>query len=75
MKVTNVIMYCDARTDVHIYTQTHTEKKYIYNNSYINCGNNKKNPRFYNNKFGSKNIGHYVLYACLMSHIIIIIIL
>ena len=23
-KVTNVVMYCDTRTDVHIHTQTHT---------------------------------------------------
>ena len=28
-------------------------KKYIYNNSHINCGNDKKNQRFYNNQFGS----------------------
>ena len=54
-KVTNVEMYCDARTDVHIHTQTHTyKKKHIYNNSYINCGNDK-NQRFYNNQFGSYN--------------------
>ena len=25
--VTNVVMYCDTRTDVHTYTQTHTYKK------------------------------------------------
>ena len=36
-KVTNaVIIYCDTRTDVHIHTQ---QKKYINNNSNINCGN------------------------------------
>ena len=30
-KVTNVVMYCDTRTDVHIQTQSHTyKKKYIY---------------------------------------------
>ena len=47
--VTNVVMFCDTRTDVHIHTQTHTlMKKYIlYNNGHINCGN-KKNQRFYN---------------------------
>ena len=47
---------CDTRADVHIHTQTHTwEKKYLYNNSHINCGNDKKNQRFYNNQFGSYN--------------------
>ena len=53
-KVTNVVMYCDTRTDVHIHTYAdpHMEKKYIYNNSHINCGN-KKNKWFYNNQFGS----------------------
>ena len=55
-KITNVVMYCDTRTDVHIHTQTHTYKKvYIYNNSYINCDNDKKNQQFYNNQFGSVN--------------------
>ena len=29
-KVTNVVMYCDTRTDVHIHTQTDTYKKSIY---------------------------------------------
>ena len=32
-KVTNVVMYCDTRTNVHIHTHTHTHKKkniYIY---------------------------------------------
>ena len=51
-------MYCDTRTDVHYYTPTHRpthEKMYIYNNSHINYGNDKKNQRFYNNKFGSYN--------------------
>ena len=37
-----MVMYCDTRTDVHIHTQTHTEKKYIYIISHINCGNDKK---------------------------------
>ena len=48
-------MYCDIRTDVHIHTQTpYIEKKvYIYNNSHVNCGNDKKNQRLYNNQFGS----------------------
>ena len=34
-------VYCVARTDVHIHTPE--EKKYIYNNSHINCGNDQKN--------------------------------
>ena len=46
-------MYCVTRTDVHIHTQT--EKKYIYNNSYINGGNDKKNQWFYHDQFGSYN--------------------
>ena len=38
-KVTNVVMYCDARTDVHTYTQTNTLKDIyilllIYTNYY-----------------------------------------
>ena len=27
LKVTNVVMYCDARTDVHIHTQTLIQEK------------------------------------------------
>ena len=26
-KVTNIVMYCDTRTDVHTHKQTHTKKK------------------------------------------------
>ena len=49
-------MYYDTCTDVHIHTKTHTQKnKYIYNNSRINCGNDKKNQWFYHNQFGSYN--------------------
>ena len=56
-KATNVVMYCDTRTDVHIHTQTHTQKKmYIYNNSHINYGSDKKYKEFYNNKFGSYTV-------------------
>ena len=50
-------MYCDARTDVHTIhplADPHI-KKYIYNNSKVNCGNDKNNQRFYNNQFGSDN--------------------
>ena len=48
-------MYCDTGTDVHIHTQTHTYIYiYIYI-SYINCGNDIKNQRLYNNQFGSYN--------------------
>ena len=43
-------MYSDTRTDVHA---IHIEKN-IYN-SHLNCGNDEKNQRFYNNKFGSYN--------------------
>ena len=49
-------MYCDARTDVHIHTKTHTENKYINNNSHINCVNEKKNQQYYNNQFGSYTV-------------------
>ena len=46
-------MLCDTRTDVHIHKHAdpHIEKKYKYNNRHINCGIDKKNQRFYNNKF------------------------
>ena len=46
MEVTNVVMYCDTRTDRSTYTSTrrhNTEKQYIYNNnSHIKYGNDKK---------------------------------
>ena len=46
-------MYCDTR--VHFHTQNHTQKKkYIYDNSHINCDNDK-NQRFYNNQFSTPN--------------------
>ena len=44
-------MYSDTRTDVH--ADPHIKKMYIYNNSHLNCGNDWKNQRFYNNQFGS----------------------
>ena len=52
----NVLWYSYWR-DVHIHARTdqHIEKKYMYNNSHINCGNDNKNQRFYHNKFGSYN--------------------
>ena len=50
-------MYCDTRTDVHTpHADPHVEKKYIYNNSHINCGNDKKNQQFYNNHLGSYTV-------------------
>ena len=45
-----MVMYCDTRTDVHcthLHADSYIEKKYIYDNSHINCGNDKKNQRFY----------------------------
>ena len=58
-KVTNVVMQCNSRTDVHTHTQTHTykEKVYNYNNkTHINCGSEKKYKQFYNNQFGSYTV-------------------
>ena len=57
-KVTNV--HCNALWYSYWRTNPHagpcTEKKvYIYNNGHINCGNDEKNQRFYNNQFGSYN--------------------
>ena len=37
----------------HTRRPTHRKKMYIYNNSHINCGNNKKNQRFDNNQLDS----------------------
>ena len=45
-------MYCDTRTLKHMHVYPHIENNYTYNNSHINCGNDKKNQRFYN-QFGS----------------------
>ena len=52
-KCGNVLWYSHWRT--HPHADPHTEKKYIYNNSHINCGNDKKNQWFYHNQFGSFN--------------------
>ena len=49
----NVLWYSYWRT--HPHADPYTEKVYIDNNSHINCGNDKKNQRFSNNKFGSCN--------------------
>ena len=49
-----MVMYCDARTDVHIHTQTLTyEKNNIYIKIAILPWYDKKNQRFYTNQFGS----------------------
>ena len=70
-KVANVVIYCDTRTDVHTYTQTHIEKNvYIYIIIDINCGNDTKNQRYYKNQFGSNNFSrnnllqYKVTYKC-----------
>ena len=52
-KCCNVLWYLYWRT--HPQADPHIEKKYVYNNSHINCGNDKKNQRLYNNHFGSYN--------------------
>ena len=48
----NVLWYSYWRT--HPHADPHIEK-YMYNNSCINCGNDKKNQWFYYNQFGSCN--------------------
>ena len=37
------------------YSDPYIEKKYIYNNSHTNCGNDTKSQRFYSYQFGSYN--------------------
>ena len=56
-----VLCYSYWRT--HLHADPHTEKKYIYNNSHINCGNDKNNQLFYHNQFGS-----YTYYRNYLKH-------
>ena len=47
----NILWYSYWHTNPHADPQI--EKKYIYNNSHINCGSDKKYKQFYNNQFCS----------------------
>ena len=54
-KCGNVLWYSYWRSHPHACRQIHRKKVYLYINSRINCGNDKKNQRFYNNQLGSYN--------------------
>ena len=48
-------MCSDTRTDVQADPNylRRRKKMYIYDNRHLNCFNDEKNQRFYNNQFGS----------------------